>query len=120
MMNRYDPKLPLAYSPGERFKHVQDTRRDETIGGLTTVLRRMINLADDCSPPASRFTATGEKFSYFGFFDFNAMYPACMRKEMPLTAGLEWTIKEVTFYKSYYMVHIVFLGKIHQKTNARD
>ena len=97
MMNRYDPNLPLAYSPGAQFKHIQDSRREETIGGLTTVLRRMINLVDENSPLASRFTATGEKFSYFGFFDFNAMYPACMRKEMPLTAGLEWTLKEVIF-----------------------
>ena len=94
-MNCYDEKFPFAYSPGEKFAYIQDTRRDETIGGLTTVLRRMINLADDCSPPASRFTSTGEPLSFFMFLDFNAMYPACMRKKMPLTAGIEWTLEKV-------------------------
>ena len=98
MMNRYDKNLPLAFSPGEKFAYIQDMRREETIGGLTTVFRRMINLADEYSPPASRFTSTGEPFSYFGFFDFNAMYPACMRKKMPLTAGIEWTLKQVIWY----------------------
>ena len=101
MMNRYDKNLPLAFSPGEKFAYIQDMRREETIGGLTTVFRRMINLADENSPPASRFTWTGEPFSYFGFFDFNAMYPGCMRKKMPLTAGIEWTLKQVTIYKPY-------------------
>ena len=95
MMNQYDSSLPFAYSPGEKFAYIQDTRREETIGGLTSVFRRMINLADELSPRASRFTSIGEMFSYFGFFDFNAMYPGCMRKEMPLTAGIEWTLKQV-------------------------
>ena len=95
MMNHYDPNMPFAYSPGQKFGYIQDVRREETIGGLTTVFRRMINLYDENSPPASRFTSTGEQFTYFNFLDFNAMYPGCMRKEMPLTAGIEWTLKQV-------------------------
>ena len=104
MMNQYDQDLPLAYSPGGKFKHIQDERREETIGGLTTVLRRMINLFDENSPESSRFTITGERLKYFGFFDFNAMYPGCMRKEMPLTPGLEWTLKKVKLNIPYAMV----------------
>ena len=95
MMNHYDPNMPFAFSPGEKFAYIQDMRREETIGGLTTVFRRMVNLADENGPTASRFTWTGELLSYFGFFDFNAMYPGCMRKKMPLTAGIEWILKQV-------------------------
>ena len=96
MMNSYDENLPFAYSPGEKFKHVVDMHREEVIGGLTTVLRRDINLENEFSPEASRFTSTGERFTYFGFFDFNAMYPSCMRKDMPLTAGLWWELQNVS------------------------
>ena len=107
MMNRYDENLPLAYSPGGKFAHIQDARREETIGGLTTVFRRMIDLTDEDAPRASRFTITGEILKYFGFFDFNAMYPGCMRKKMPLTAGLEWTLDKVISirYGSYDMIN---------------
>ena len=95
MMNHYDSNMPFAFSPGEKFAYIQDMRREETIGGLTTVFRRMVVLTDENAPPASRLTWTGEILSYFGFLDFNAMYPGCMRKKMPLTAGIEWTLKQV-------------------------
>ena len=94
-MNQYDSSMPFAYSPGEKFSYIQDTRREETIGGLTTVFRRMINLFDENSPLASRYTITGEQLTYFQFLDFNAMYPGCMRKKMPLTAGIEWILSQV-------------------------
>ena len=99
MMNSYDKNLPLAYSPGEKFSEVQDEYRVEVIGGITIVFRRDINLEDEDSPWASRYTNTNERFTYFGFFDFNAMYPSCMRKKMPLTAGIFWDLKDGTFVK---------------------
>ena len=95
MMNSYDKSMPYSYGPGPKFHYVLDESRTEVIGGITNVYIREINLEDEHSPPASRFSCTGERFSYFGFFDFNAMYPSCMRKKMPLTAGLFWELNQV-------------------------
>ena len=98
MMNSFNSKMPYAYTPGPEFKAVQDNNREVGIGGITNVFRRHINLTDQPSPPASKFTVTGERFTYFGFLDFNAMYPSCMKKKMPLTAGIKWELKGVSIF----------------------
>ena len=64
--------------------------RKNIIGGITNVYRRLINLMDDYSPHNSRFGASGERFSFFGFWDFNAMYCDSERQTMPLTPGILW------------------------------
>ena len=95
-MNSFDPKMPYAYTPGPVHEAVQDNNREVGIGGITNVFRRHVNLTDQPSPRASKYTLTGERFTYFGFFDFNAMYPHCMRKKMPLTAGIHWKLQGVS------------------------
>ena len=106
MMNSYEKNLPYAYSPGPKFKHVLDEFREEMIGGATVVYRRDINLEDENSCRASRFTCSGERFSYFGFFDFNAMYPSCMKKKMPLTPGIYWELVGVSVSNVNYVLCI--------------
>ena len=96
MMNSYNTKMPYSYTPGSAFKIIQDNNREVGIGGITNVFRKHINLTDQPSPPASKYTSTGERFTYFGFFDFNAMYPFCIKKKMPLTAGIHWSLKGVS------------------------
>ena len=96
MMNSFNPNMPYAYSPGPAFKAVQENNREVGIGGITNVYRRHINLTDQPSPPASKYTITGERFSMFMFLDFNAMYPSTMKKKMPLTAGIHWELKGVS------------------------
>ena len=97
-MNSYNPKMPYAYTPGQTFKFIQDNNREVGIGGITNVFRKHINLTDQPSPLASKYTATGERFSKFMFLDFNAMYPHCMKKKMPLTAGIHWKLKGVSYF----------------------
>ena len=116
-MNSFEKSLPYAYSPGSKFKHVLDEFREVIIGGLTTVFRRDINLENENSCPASRLTNTGERFTYFGFFDFNAMYPSCMRKKMPLTAGIYWELVGVSYLKVLFDINF-FLEQICEETNA--
>ena len=96
MMNSYNKNMPYSYTPGPAFKIIQDNNRDVGIGGITNVFRKHINLTDQPSPPASKYTSTGERFTYFGFLDFNAMYPFCIKKKMPLTAGIHWSLKGVS------------------------
>ena len=54
---------------------------------------------DENSAHCSRFTCTGERLKYFGFFDVNAMYCGCTGKLMPLTAGVLWLLEGLKFHK---------------------
>ena len=98
-MNSFDSKMPYAYTPGPVHEAVQSNNREVGIGGITNVFRRHVNLTDQPSPRASKYTLTGERLKYLGFFDFNAMYPHCMRKKMPLTAGVHWKLQGVSLFK---------------------
>ena len=99
MMNSYDPRMPYSYTPGPDSKMIQDNNREVGIGGITNVFRRHINLTDDPSPYASKYTQTGERFTNFDFYDFNAMYPSCIKLKMPLTAGIIWKLNGVCYTK---------------------
>ena len=55
---------------------------------------------DEFSAFSSRFTKLGERFKYFGFFDFNGMYSGCQREKMPLTAGILWVLNGRKFKKT--------------------
>ena len=98
MMNTFDPKLPYAYSLGSKGQEILELFRSTLIGGICNVYRRHINLENDDSPPNSRFSSTGERFTNFAFFDFNAMYCDSERQSMPLTPGILWE-KEGQWYK---------------------
>ena len=73
-MNTFDPRLAYVYSLGSKGQEILELFRSNIIGGICNVYRRRINLQDDLSPPSSRFSSTGERFTNFAFYDFNAMY----------------------------------------------
>ena len=100
MMNTFDPKLPYAYSFGPKGQQIMELFRSNIIGGITNVYRRLINLMDEDSPIRSRFSSLGERFTHFGFFDFNAMYCDSERQAMPLTPGILWEKKGRRYEKS--------------------
>ena len=99
-MNTFDQKLPYAYSFGSTGQEIMELFRKNIIGGITNVYRRLINLMDEDSPHNSRFGASGERFSFFGFWDFNAMYCDSERQSMPLTPGILWEKKGRRYKKS--------------------
>ena len=90
MMNMFDAQLPYAYSFGSKSQDIMEKFRKGIIAGICNVFHRHINLMDDESPRNSRFSPTGERYTFFGFYDFNAMYCHAMRLLMPLTPGIRW------------------------------
>ena len=100
MMNSYDPTLPYVYSFGPKAQKELEKCRCSFVGGNVNCYCRHINLMDDQSPHNSRFSPSGERYTNFAFYDFNAMYCDSERQNMPLTPGLLWEKKGQRFEKS--------------------
>ena len=98
-MNSYDENAPYTYSFGPKGQHHLEELREKQIAGLCNVFKRHVNLQDDKSPPRSRVSSIGEPFTYFAFYDFNAMYCFCEKEDMPTTPGIEWVEQESGLYK---------------------
>ena len=71
MFNQYDRSLPLSYSFRPKDDEIRQLFRNSSIGGLTTVTHRHINLMDSNSPLNSRFAPDGNRFTSVSFWDFN-------------------------------------------------
>ena len=93
MFNLYDKNLPLAFSFPNRFDHVRVLMRENQVGGLTNVYQRDLNLDDETGPWSARHAPNGDRYTYVGFWDFNSMYLYSQKKKMPLSPGIEWTMK---------------------------
>ena len=99
MFNLYDENLPLAYSFSNRFDHVRKLFRENQVGGLTNVYQRDLNLNDNSGPWSALHAPNGERYTYCGFWDFNAMYLYSQKMDMPLSPGVEWVFKNKKAHK---------------------
>ena len=101
MFSNYDESMPLVFSFNSQ--HIRNLFRDNIVGGLTNCFHRHVNLTDSPSPANSKFSPSNHRFTSVSFFDVNSMYLASQLKPMPLTPGLEWTLKKKGFSKKVLM-----------------
>ena len=95
----FDVTLPRVFSFHPSFDHVRQLFRENQLGGLTNVFHRQIILDDSPGPEAAKKAPNGLPFSYFSFWDFNALYLFSQDQNLPLGPGLEWILVDKTFNK---------------------
>ena len=107
----FDKNLPYVSTFHPSFNHVRELFRDNQYGGLVNIFHRRVVLGAD-GPPAAKFAPDGSPFSFFSFWDFNALYLYSQDQDLPLGSGMLWEKNSRGQYTKKPMSHEVSKGQL--------
>ena len=89
----YGDNCAPIYSFADNFAWINKEIRNNLIGGMVMVFKRLIDLGpvDDKYPRAAFYAANGEKYKYLDFQDFNSLYPWAIQSDLPCGPGIVFT-----------------------------
>ena len=111
----FDKTLPCVSSFSPSFDYIRQIFRNNQYGGLTNIYHRRVVIGAD-GPSAATTAPNGDPYSFFSFWDFNALYLFSQDQELPLGPGLVWEKTHSKFYSKKPMVQGVSRAQIEWLT----